>query len=250
MPEIHPIPPPKPPTPPVKPPLETSGTDTGSQPGDEEPPETTTIVTPLVIPPGRPTKKRILVVAGPVGDGGGGRGSLATEPLTFEVVEAFERYQGRFIVRVSHLRGLEGFGCDLLSVASEAIRDRARADQSITEADILRYIEVKGRSSRTGEVELTENEYRAAKRLVDRYWLYRVFVDPDRESHYEVAVLCDPLKSKAVHTVARLRLAEGSGALWYSLVEKTEEEPRANEGKSEGADPGVWIDGGGEKAHH
>jgi hypothetical protein len=115
--------------------------------------------------------------------------------VTFKVVDAFEREAGRFIIPVSHLRGADSFGCDLVSVASQAVHDKAMAEQSITDADIVRHIEVKGRSSRTGEVELTDNEYRAAKRLRSRYWLYRVFVDPSRESHFEVAVLNDPLNS-------------------------------------------------------
>jgi hypothetical protein len=102
------------------------------------------------------------------------------------------------------------------------------AEHSISEADILRHIEVKGRSSRTGEVELIDNEYRAAKRLGNRYWLYRVFVDSNRESHYEVAVLSDPLNSKAVRTITRFDLVEGSGASWYSMVEKVEEETAAD----------------------
>ena len=172
-------------------------------------------------------------MTGPGGGGGGGHGPLATEPTTFKVVEAFERCQGRFIIPVSHLRGSDAFGCDFLSVASEAVRDKAIADQSISDADIVRYIEVKGSSSRTGEVELTDNEYRAAQRLSSRYWLYRVFVDPNRESHYEVALLSDPLNSKAVRTVTRFDLVEGSGASWYTMIEKIEEEDMSNAGRAD-----------------
>ena len=117
-------------------------------------------------------------MTGAGGGGGGGGGPLATEPVTFKVVDAFERHAGRLIIQVSHLRGADSFGCDLLSVASEAVRDKAMTEQSIAEAEIVRYIEVKGRSSRTGEVELTDNEYRAARRLGSRYWLYRVIRQP------------------------------------------------------------------------
>jgi hypothetical protein len=143
--------------------------------------------------------------------------------VTFKVVDAFERHAGRFIIQVSHLRGADSFGCDLVSVASEAVRDKAMTEQSIPEADIVRYIEVKGRSSRTGQVELTDNEYRAAKRHGTRYWLYRVFVDPTRGSQFEIAVLSDPLNSKAVRMVTRFDLVEGSGATWYSMVETVED---------------------------
>lgn len=147
--------------------------------------------------------------------------------MTFKVVDAFERDAGRFVIPVSHLRGADSFGCDLVSVASEAVRDKAIAEQSISEADIVRHIEVKGRSSRRGEVELTDNEDRAARRLGSRYWLYRVFVDPSREAHFEIAVLSDPLNSNAVRIVTRFDLEEGSGAIWYSMVETAEDASEA-----------------------
>jgi len=195
--------------------------------GGGPPPGSKVIVTPIVGPVERPTRRRKLVVTGPVSRGGGGRGPLATEDKTFKVVEAFERHEGRFTILVSHLHGSDTFGCDLLSVAAEAIRDKAMAEKSISDADIMRYIEVKGRSARTGEVELGDNQLRAAERLRERYWLYRVFVDPNRDSYYEVALLPDPLNSRAVRTVTRFNLAEGSGASSYSVTEMSEEEPRA-----------------------
>ena len=107
-------------------------------------------------------------------------------------------------------------------------------EQSINPADVLRNIEVKGRSNRTGEVELTDNEYRAAKRLGTRYWIYRVSVDPNREAHYEVAVLSDPLNSNAVRTLTRFDLAEGSGAEWFTMVETVDDEV-ADEGEPKSA---------------
>jgi len=174
-------------------------------------------------PAKKSAKRRRLVVVGPGGGGGGGGGPVATEQVTFRVVEAFEESEGRYVVPVSHLRGADGFGCDLLSVASAEVRDAAIAAATISEAAILRRIEVKGRSTRAGEVELEDNEYRAAQRWRDRYWLYRVYVDPSRESHYEVAVLSDPLGSNAVRTVTRFNLAQGSGATWYKMVETTDD---------------------------
>ena len=174
---------------------------------------------PITGPPDRLARRRKLVVTGSGGGGGGGGGPLATEDVTFKVVEAFEKHQGRFVIPVSHLRGADGFGCDLISVASDAVREQAIMQQSVSDADILRYIEVKGRSSRTGEVELTENEYRATERQTTRYFIYRVYVDPNRIGHYEVAVLGDPLSSKAVRTVTRFDLAEGSGAAWFTCRE-------------------------------
>ncbi len=234
------IPPPKPPALPA-PPAQTSPapdapvpTGAGAGDGPESPePTTTTTFQPVPGPAPKPIKRRKLVVTGLGRGGGGGGGPLATEPVTFKVVDAFERAEGRYVIQVSHLRGADAFGCDLVSVASETVRDKALAEQSIAESEILRHIEVKGRSSRTGQIELTDNEYRAAKRLGERYWLYRVFVDPNREAHYEVAVLSDPLNSNAVQMVTRFDLVEGSGATWYSMVETVEEDSGAiNEGGS------------------
>lgn len=180
---------------------------------------------PIAGPSDRPARKRKLVVTGSGGGGGrggSGRGPLATEDVTFKIIDAFEKHQGRFVIPVSHLHGADGFGCDLISVASETIRDQAVTQQSVNDADVLRYIEVKGRSSRTGEVELTENEYRAAGRQSGRYFIYRVYVDPKRSEHYEVAVLGDPLNSKAVRTVIRFDLVEGSDATWFRCCEMLE----------------------------
>ena len=166
-------------------------------------------------------KKRRLVISRRGGGSGGGFGPVATEDVTFRIVEAFEAQdgEGRAVVDVSHIRGSDGFGCDLISVASEDVKNEALAAGQIDESEVVRFIEVKGRSSRTGEVELTENEYRAAERLKERYFLYRVFVDPRDPSIHEVAVLRDPVHSLATRTVTRFDLSKGSGAVWYALEE-------------------------------
>ena len=221
----RPIPPPKAPDPNPPPPFPVPEVSTGGySTADNLLPEKEPIFKPVEGPIVRPRRKRRLIVTG-LGGGGGGvnHGPIATESVTFKVVEAYEMAGGRFVVPVSHLHGSESFGCDMLSVVSEAVRVQALAEQSISEADILRYIEVKGRSSRTGEVELTDNEYQTAQREGGRYWLYRVFVDPNREFHFELALLNDPINSRAARTVTRFDLSEGSGANWLSMVEKDDE---------------------------
>jgi hypothetical protein len=229
--QYRPIPPAKPTEPPgqtAKPIVETAEPQSqpteGKEPGEPSSiPAVGTEFLPVRGPGERPTKKRKLVITGSGGGGGGGRGPLATEDITFKVVEAFEKDQSRFIIPVSHLHGADAFGCDLLSVASEAIRDDAIRLRVVSESDIVRYIEVKGRSSRTGEVELLDNEYRAAEQETDRYFIYRVYVDPSHNRHYEIAVLPNPLNSKAVRTVTRFNLVEGSGASWFKCVETSED---------------------------
>ena len=78
-------------------------------------------------PPDRkPKRKRRLVIRRRGGgNGGGGRGPVATESVSFRIVEAFERQdgEGRFVIDVSHIHGSEGFGCDLLSVSSEEVKE-------------------------------------------------------------------------------------------------------------------------------
>ena len=220
---------------------------TGDLPGDTQPPSITpptpgdsnpsgieiprdpiltpgTTFMPTVGPSSKPAKKRKIVVTGSGAKRSGGHGLLASEDVTFKVVEAFEKNQGRYVIPVSHLRGTDGFGCDLISVASEDIRNQTITRLAVNETDVLRYIEVKGRSSRTGEVELTGNEYRAAECKSERYFIYRVYVDPNRTGHYEVAVLCDPLNSKAVRTVTRFDLAEGSDAVWFTCCEVSDDQ--------------------------
>lgn len=213
---------------------ESSQDDTGDSVQDNLPitdipvtgPESNSKITfePISGPTGAKPKKRKLVITRPVGIGGGngGRGPIATEDVTFKVTEDFEQSEGRFTIRVSHLHGSDAFGCDLISVESAVIRDAALASNTIDEAKIVRFIEVKGRSVRSGDVELSENELRAAKVHKSRYWLYRVFVDPSpsvASSSYEIALLRDPANSKALRTVPRFNLSQGSGAEWFAMTE-------------------------------
>jgi len=231
--QYRPIPPAKPTEPPyqtVKP--ATEATEPPYPTTESKEPEETsskpTIGTeflPVKGPSEGPPKKRKLVITVSGGGGGsGGRGPIATEDITFKVVEAFEKDQSRFIILVSHLHGSDAFGCDLLSVASEAIRDEAVRQHVVNESDIMRYIEVKGRSSRTGDIELVDNEYRAAEQKTNRYFIYRVYVDPTHDRHYEIAVLPNPTNSKAVRTVTRFNLVEGSGASWFKCSDVPEEQ--------------------------
>lgn len=64
--------------------------------------------------------------------------------------------------------------------------------------------------------------------------MYRVYVGPNREAHYEVAVLSDPLNSGAVRTVTRFDLAAGSGAAWFTMIE-TADDGTPKEGEAEAA---------------
>lgn len=170
------------------------------------------------------TRRKLVITARPGSGGVHRRGPLATEDVTFRVVEAYERLEGRHPIRVSHLHGSEAFGCDIISFASAEEYEAAMAQREVQEPRIARYIEVKGRSSRSGEIELTENEYRKAEAARQRYYLYRVFRDPDDTARFEVAILADPVHSNAVRQVTRFDLSDGSGAAWYAMIDVPEDE--------------------------
>jgi hypothetical protein len=178
---------------------------------------------PTLGPMGRLAKRRKITITAFRGEKSN-RGPIATEPVTFRVVEAFEKQNGRFVIPVSHLHGADAFGCDLLSVDSEEVLKQVNDKKAIADKEIIRYIEVKGRSNRTGQVELTDNEYRAAESQVGRYFIYRVFVDRNHPGQYEIAILSNPLSSEAVRHVTRFDLVEGSGAIWFKCLEQWEDQ--------------------------
>lgn len=199
---------------------DTAATGGGAAPGATGPPRAASFE-PISGPSaGRPRKRQLVLAPETGGAGGRGKGPIATEDVTFCVAEAYEEAAKpkRFPIRVSHIHGEEGFGCDILSLASEEAKQRAGESGIVVDTDILRFIEVKGRSDRTGQVELTDNEYEKAESSRDRYFIYRVFRDPEDLDRYELAVLQDPVSSKAVRQITRFALAEGSGAEWFAMV--------------------------------
>lgn len=200
-----------------------SGEATEGEGQGESPPSAGGFSIGSVAPPATRGATRNLVVTGAAGasSGGGGGSPIATEDITFRVVEAFEELATppRYPIRVSHIRGDSGLGCDLISVATEEIRQRVLRDKVVEDTDIERYIEVKGRSSRTGEIVLDGNEARRAMEARSRYYVYRVFVSAVAGA-FEIGVLSDPLFSTALRNVAHLNLGDGSGAQWFTVTEE------------------------------
>jgi superfamily II DNA or RNA helicase len=94
------------------------------------------------------------------------------ERIAVEAAKAHEHAHGREPESVE----AENRGFDLLS------RDPATG--------LVRFIEVKGRAAR-GPIALTANEYRAAERLREEYWLYAVF---DCASQPELHPVRDPVR--------------------------------------------------------
>lgn len=116
--------------------------------------------TPIVV---RTSGVTLRVVRGTPGLGGG-----ITDPARStdaeDWAELFERSQGRFPLKVAHLHGSSAFGCDVLSFDSEA--DQATFKLTADRTLISRLIEVK-----SGQVQLTDNEIRTARRHTTRFHL-------------------------------------------------------------------------------
>lgn len=105
----------------------------------------------------------------------------------FEEAEGQERYP----LEVAHLKGSDYFGCDLLSFATSEDRELFRSQSKPDENLVLRFIEVKGRGSEKGAINLEGNELAAARNHLDRFYLYRIY--EIQEGEFEVVVLNDPL---------------------------------------------------------
>lgn len=88
----------------------------------------------------------------------------------------YEESQGRFPVLVSRLQGEGAFGCDCLSFAAHENRTAFQAAPHRLDL-VARFIEVK-----SGQVKLTRNEERAARRQKKRYFIYRILLDTNRAS--------------------------------------------------------------------
>lgn len=144
------------------------------------------------------------------------------EAATLKVVELFEKAEGRFPIRVDHFRGSESFGCDIISVGSKDLWNRVSKTKSINSEDVVRFIEVKGRSTRSQEIHLEDNQLKAAEEYNERFYIYGVYRDPKPSESYELAVLANPANSGAVRkkTVTYFDLSSRSGAKWFRLAEQ------------------------------
>jgi len=117
-----------------------------------------------------------------------------------EMVLMFETLSARFAIPVGHLTGNEAPGCDILSFATAADRQTFEDPATRDWAKVLRYIEVKGRSSSTAKIELRGNELTAARKQAASYYLYRVYEQSADE--FMVTVLQDPLGAEEAKSLA------------------------------------------------
>jgi hypothetical protein len=177
-------------------------------------------------------------------------GNRLSEAEAMAVVARFESLAvpPRFPVAVSHLRGVDALGCDMISLGSAEARDRVLAERSVNLTDIVRFIEVKGATTRAGAVELTANERDAAARFGERFYLYRVYAERPGQVAYEVAVLKHPTASPAERTSTRWSygFSTGSGAVWYRVPTDALTPPQAVEAPR---DTGSAQEAGGMTEH-
>ncbi len=113
--------------------------------------------------------------------------------------KAFEIKAGRWPFSVAHLQGSGAFGCDYLSFKTEDDLETFKANPARIEL-VSRFIETK-----SGRVLFTDNEWIAASKHGERYFVYRVtFVSAGRDLA-ELTVVHNPLsRTTAIRTEREL----------------------------------------------
>lgn len=106
----------------------------------------------------------------------------------------FEEAQGRYPKKISHFRGSESFGCDLISFRNKD--DFNDFEKTNNFGFIIRFIEVKGRSSEKGSLTLKGNELICAQKHRKKYFMYRIFKDEDK-GIFKLIEIGDPLGSES-----------------------------------------------------
>ncbi|NUL19538.1 hypothetical protein HUN27_22035 [Agrobacterium tumefaciens] len=134
-------------------------------------------------------RRRLLVRVG--GGTGPLRGYKPLDPYRTadaeEWASMFEESEGRYPLDVDHLRGQGAYGCDRLSFKSDSDRTAFIEDPKRTDL-VARFIEVK-----SGSIELTETEVRAAELRGALYFIYRIIFDDASRDFADLTVLADPL---------------------------------------------------------
>lgn len=177
--------------------------------GNREAGENSPWITPtaIVIQPApdtpSPVPGRIGIKVGSPGTSGGGKQSgrqpvhTADGAVGEELAELFEAQAGRFPLRVGHITGFLAPGCDLLSFRTEADREAFERGADRRDSLVERFIEAKARTG--GLIELTPNEWSAAKQRQDRYFIYRVQQNAESPEDYLLTILQNPSSATEAH---------------------------------------------------
>lgn len=137
----------------------------------------------------------------------------------------FEENQGRFPIKVSDIKGEEAYGCDILSFIGEDDRTEFLEHPDVTK--VVRLIEVKGSGISKGSITLKGNQLKAANDYKDRFFLYRVFEDPEDRGFFELIELADPLgleEEEALELEYEVHPYRTEAANKWSITEITEGE--------------------------
>lgn len=109
------------------------------------------------------------------------------------LAKSFEKFQGRYAEKFSHIRGLEGYGCDILSFKTQEDLDSFKRNNN---PDLVeRFIEVKGSANEKGPISLGGNELNSAQTHKEKFFVYRVYED-EKTGFFELIELGDPLNSE------------------------------------------------------
>lgn len=144
--------------------------------------------------------------------------------LCEEMAVAFEAQNAppRFALGVGHIMGTDAPGFDLISFATAEEREAFKNSVTRDWGRVLRFIEVKGRSSSTATIDLKGNELRAARNYGDRYFLYRFFQQGD--GHYFVSVLQNPMGAgNAITAAVEVDLDRAQATQRFDFVAEMEE---------------------------
>ena len=131
-----------------------------------------------VVRPSRVTRIGSCLVAPPTHPGAGMKRDDAVEQFAMDVALAYEIERGWKPDDIS--KKLDGSGFDIRSLGPTDAPGQRQ----------VRRIEVKGRSADQGEVHLTPNEWKQARKLRDTYWLYVVW--GCKTGKPVLKTICDP----------------------------------------------------------
>lgn len=128
----------------------------------------------------------------------------------------------RYPLQVGQLSGTSSFGCDILSFASVEDREAFKSGENRDLANILRFIEVKGRRHERGAIELKGNERTSAVENKSKYFLYRLHKSEDNK--FLLSVLQDPLEQKeALEPAVYVDMDRANSTQKFTLIDGIQE---------------------------
>lgn len=133
------------------------------------------------------------------------------------LAKSFEESQGRYAEKVSHIRGLQGYGCDILSFETQEDLDSFKINNN---PDLVeRFIEVKGSANEKGPVSLGGNELNSAKTHRENFFVYRVYED-EKTGFFELIELSDPLNSESLAIHYEINLYHSTKSHLWEIEER------------------------------